>query len=83
MIEWKNVTGKYSSGEDGFLGKWCVATVGWDGVNRTNDKWIVFLHLPGLKSRLKQQYKEIEDAKKRAQQAVDNWIKESTLVEKF
>jgi hypothetical protein len=79
-IEWKNNEKQYSSGgKNLFLGKYCVASVGWDGANWTDEKWIVYLDLPGLKSPLEKQYKRIEDAKARAEQAVETWIEGSTI----
>jgi hypothetical protein len=80
MIEWKSNTQLYSSGgKDAFLGKWKVASVGWDGANKTKEKWIIYFYLPGLKSQLKQQYKLIEDAQKRAELAIELWIRESEI----
>ena len=76
-ITWKEDGRLYSSGgKDGFLGKWRVASIGWDGVNKTEKKWIVYFHLPGLKDRLKEQYEVIENAQKRAESAVEMWIRE-------
>ena len=52
MIEWRDSMQAYSTGgKDAFLGKWRVASIGWDGVRRTDEKWVVYFHLPGLKSK--------------------------------
>lgn len=83
MIEWKENIGLYGSGgKDAFLRKWKVASVGWDGANKTKEKWIIYFYLPGLKSRLKQQYENIENAQKRAELAIELWIKESGIGDK-
>jgi hypothetical protein len=80
MSEWKNREEQYGSGGKSlFLGKWKVADISWDGVNRTDDKWIVYLLLPGLKSRLETQYKNIDDAMEKAEQVVNMWIAKSGI----
>lgn len=80
IAEWKDDTRPYSAGgKNLYLGKWCVISIGWDGVNKTDERWVIYTHLPGLKSRLDKQYKNIEDAKIKAEQVVDMWIKKSTI----
>jgi hypothetical protein len=74
-LNWKDNENPYGgNGKDLYLGKWHVASVGWDGVNKTDTKWIVYLHLPGLKPRLTIQYKNIADAMIRTEQAVQSWL---------
>jgi len=82
MFEWKDDERLYSAGAKNlYLGKWCVASVGWDGVNKIDEKWIIYLHLPGLKVKMPTQYKEIEDAQAKAEKYVLYWIKEAKIGE--
>lgn len=73
---WKDGERLYVNGHDLYAGKWRVASIGWDGVNKHPEKWIVYLRLPGLKERLAKQFLNVEDAKRRAEEIVINWIKE-------
>ena len=80
-IEWRQSTEKFDNGVHMFLGKYRVGSVQWDGINRTDENYAVFLNLPGIKSRLKKQYKTREEAIEMAEETVRYWIKNSGLIE--
>lgn len=75
-FSWKQSDKSYSNSYELFAGNWHVASVGWDAVNRQEEKWIVYFRLPGLKDKSAKQYIDVKDAQARAEQIVTNWIKE-------
>ena len=48
-INWKTSNAKYTSGQDGFVGKWRIFDIFYDGIKRIDEKEILTCYLPGIK----------------------------------
>ena len=72
-IIWKEDKAKYSNGYHGFVGKWRIFGVHYDGVVKTENREKLTCRLPDLKSDLGN-FKTIEEAKLKAKDVLKYWL---------
>lgn len=75
MITWQDSPGRYSNGEDAFLGRWRIGRIGWDPIVKRDDpkKWRTTTTLPGIKENLGN-FETAEEARERLAKAVEVWL---------
>ena len=78
ILLWGSQEGKYQNGDDGFLGKWRVASVIWDSLQSKDSiaPYLSLIFLPGIKSHLGR-FKTMSKGKQECEKAVRYWLKES------
>jgi len=75
MLVWKRKTAQYENGKRGYMGRWPVVSVDWDGGSSRDDdkKYKLTTSLPGLKSTVSTYVLEA-DAMKDAEEIVGYWL---------
>ena len=75
MITWLDSPGRYSNGEDAFLGRWRIGRITWDATTKRSDpnKWRATAALPGIKENLGN-FETSEEAKQKLAKAVEVWM---------
>ena len=82
MIKWEKNIKQYSSGEDGFLGKYKIFSIWWDGGNPPEGKhYALSCFLPGIKDHLGHFKNEVE-AKLKADYVLQVWLDNTKLTKK-
>jgi len=80
MIKWKKSKAIYVSGITGYLGKWQIFYLFWDGIVSKDDdrNYGLRCYLPGIKSHLGH-FKEEEKGKEKAIKTLSYWLKHAGL----
>jgi len=83
MLTWQTKSTTHTSSEVGGVGKWGkIFTFHWDGVsgaNHPDGPYVLYSHLPGIKSNLGH-FRTPEDCKKKAETIMEHWIKGAGLM---
>ena len=81
MIKWKQQTGRYQNGLNGYLGKWMAFSLLWDGrvSKEDNRKYRLDCYLCGIMDNLGH-FKEEKEGKEKAEKALSHWLKHAKLV---
>lgn len=82
-LEYLESPGRYSQGNDAFLGKWRVGWVGWDSMLSRDDpnKYKATCNLSGIREVLGY-FETEEEAKARLLKAVEAWVSGAGLMAK-
>ena len=72
-IIWKDDKAKYSNGEHGFVGKWRVFGVHYDGIVKTEKREKLTCRLPDIKQDLGN-FKTREEAQSKAEDVLKYWL---------
>lgn len=84
-LNWKPNGGSYNNGYNGYLGKYIVLTISWDGISRVNcisrgnyNRWKLYANLPGIKTYLGN-HETVEAAKEKAEKVLEIWLNGASL----
>jgi len=75
-IEWKAKTGKYETGDNAFVGKILIGSIGYDGARPRGsvEMFAASFRLPGIKGSLGH-FKDDKAAKEKVEFAFRHWLK--------
>lgn len=83
QMEWKRQEGKYSSGEDLFLGKFVVGSAHYNSLRAKDDPraYKASCALPGMERLNSIPYMTMDEAKEQAELRVRHWLKHAGVSE--